>query len=314
MDPLQDLSLAVSANQAILPFAQRMETMYASVGGLKVSALRKRAHDQLYKLPKIETAHAILLDTVGVAGTKGEMKSSMLNVFSFVSLAALRGRPFFLCMKTHIERHGALAIALYTDGVVPRNKTRPDKAGSFETIRFTLTEFPHWLRCRVGLRWIPLMYQTHDAMDATGVTVSMVTARISEYVFLAERRWDMATGILFRHENEDPVSFKLRFGCMRKDERAEKACFSLKGAAGKSPCGVCNNCMGRIDYVEDAGGFVHGQAMQSSGFFLRAGPSGSTGSFVQSAGLSSILRFRIHACEAPLYAKGLGWSFRFPFS
>ena len=53
-------------------------------------------------------------------------------------------------------------IALYTDGDISRNQERPDKAGAFEAVGIRICEFPHWLRTRKGLRWIPICYQTHD--------------------------------------------------------------------------------------------------------------------------------------------------------
>ena len=107
----------------------------------------------------------------------------------------------YLCIVYHAARHpleffdytsglirhfGILTIALYTDGVVPRNKCRPDKAGSFEAVRMTLCQFPHWLRTRKGLRWIPLCYPTHDEMERAGVSVSNIVIALLKNPQLGE--------------------------------------------------------------------------------------------------------------------------------
>ncbi len=157
-----------------------------------------------------------------------------------------------------IQRHRTLTIALYTDGVVPRNQIRPDKAGSFEAVRITVCEFPHWLRTRKGLRWIPICYPKHDDMHDHGVTISNIVIALLKSWFPSGASRSFEVGIFLRHAGRsETVHLKMRFGPMPQDADAFKHVFSLKGSSGQSPCPWCSNCMFRVPYFEDDSGFAH---------------------------------------------------------
>ena len=249
---------AIDAGQAVRPFVEQLIRSNDSNDGPGERTLRKRAHDHLYKLPKTDTVHGVLLDTLEVQGSDGVLRCAMLNIFAFYSLAASMSKDFFLFMRKLIANatSGTLRFALYGDGVVPRNQQRPDKAGSFEAIRFTVLNSPQWMRSRAGLRWIPLMYPTHDKMEACGVTCTMLMASILEYIFEGSG-WNMSTGILLRHGSEEPILLQMEFAAMHEDGAALKESFSLKGSSGCSPCGICSNVMGRCGFFEDDSGFSH---------------------------------------------------------
>ena len=68
----------------------------------------------------------------------------------------------------------------FMSGLILRRGT---KVGSFEAIRITLCEFPHWLRTRKGLRLIPLCYPKHDEMEEPKVTVSNITSALLKVWF-----------------------------------------------------------------------------------------------------------------------------------
>ena len=233
------------------------ENRLAGIVDVGESTLRKRARDDLYALARTSTVYGQVNETMEIQGLKGNMKFTYLNMFAFFSHAAASSKMFFLFMKSLIARYGVLHCSLYTDGVTPRNKLRPDKAGSFEVVRFTLLEFPHWMRTRTGLRWLSVGYAMHKKMKDAGITVWRLLAMFLKTLF-RENDFNMqTTGMILRHEGEEPVFMKMEFACTPQDERALKACYCLTGASGSSPCGECDNCMGRCRYFEDDSGFAH---------------------------------------------------------
>ena len=144
------------------------------------------------------------------------------------------------------------------DGVVSRNQKRPDKAGAFEAVRITVCEFPHWLRTRKGLRWIPICYPKHDDMHDHGVTISNIVIALLKSWFPSGASKSFETGLFLRHEGRSQtVHLKMRFGPMPQDADAFKHVCSLKGSSGQSPCPWCSNCMARVPYFEDDSGFAH---------------------------------------------------------
>ena len=248
------LRLAVEAGGAIKPFVDRV--VASAVDGPASRTLRKRAFTKLYMLPNTETPYGPLMIRFEVVGTRGTMKLAMLNTFTFFVHACHISRRFFDFMSELIQRHRVLTIALYTDGVTPRNKLRPDQAGAFEAIRFTICQFPHWVHIRQGLRWIPLCYPTKDNMEECGVTLSQLVAAIL-LAWFPDDSFSWETGVVLRHEGCPPVHLRLEFGPMPQDADAFKYVYSLKGSSGRSPCPWCSNCMGRLPYFEDLSGFCH---------------------------------------------------------
>ena len=111
-----------------------------------------------------------------------------------------------------VQRHSTLTIALYTDGVVPRNQIRPDKAGSFEAVRITVCEFPHWLRTRKGLRWIPICYPKHDDMDDHKLTISNIATELLKSWFPSGASKSFENGIFLKHaDRREAVHLKMRY-------------------------------------------------------------------------------------------------------
>ena len=123
--------------------------------------------------------------------------------------------PVFNFISDLIRRCGTLAIAFYTDGVVSRNQKRPDKVGASEAIPIAICEFPHWLRTRTALRWIPICYPRNDDMEDHKVTISnTVTAMLkSWFPEDGSRSWE--NGVVFRHADH------LKLWCSLKNVEAK---------------------------------------------------------------------------------------------
>ena len=131
----------------------------------------------------------------------------------------------------------------------------------------TLCQFPHWLRTRKGLRWIPLCYHTHDEMETAEVSVFNIVIALLKFWFPAEigtHSWE--NGVLLTHEGREHVVLRMRMGPMPQDADAFKHVFSLKGSSGQSPCPWCKNCMHRLPFFEDASGFAHIKSPQHHKF------------------------------------------------
>ena len=252
------VNCATNGGQAILPFVQSIVRAHAEEGkGISESTVRKRAREQLYKLPKTHTSYGHVLQVAMVQGTTGIMNFEHMNVFAFFSLAASSSKRFFEFMVAMSKRCGVLRFALYSDGVVPRNKLRPDNAGSFEAFRMQLLDIPQWMRSRSAFRWITLGYTLHTDMEDCGVTVSTMFRAVLRVLFRPGNDFDLfATGIILRHGTESH-QVRMRFRCLPQDERAHKYALNVKGNSGCKPCAECDNCMGRCPFFEDASGFIH---------------------------------------------------------
>ena len=224
--------MSTDAGAAILPLAKHMRSRGAETSERQ---LRRHANWWLHRCDEWTTPYGNIIVDLTVEGSAGTLRVKALNTFAFCHRAARKSLRFYNFMRGLISRSGGtLTIVLYTDGVVPRNKTRPDKAGSFEAIRITLCEFPHWLRTREGLRWIPLCYPKHDETEAPKVTVSStVTA-------------DPTVGsiVMLSHQGHAPVVLQMRFEPMPQDADAFKHVFSLTGSSGQSPCPWYSKCPG----------------------------------------------------------------------
>ena len=144
-------------------------------------------------------------------------------------------------MSGFIRAFGILTIALYTDGVVPRNKCRPNKAGSFEAVQ-TGTEtalcpakstrrkggvctrpFAHGRGCDGFLYAIQHMTKWRGRKYRCGLPEE-----------IGAPSWE--NGVLLTHEGREPVVLRMRMGPMPQDADAFKHVFSLKGSSGQSPC------------------------------------------------------------------------------
>ena len=231
--------MSTDAGAAILPLAKHMRSRGAETSERQ---LRRHANWWLHRCDEWTTPYGNIIVDLTVEGSAGTLRVKALNTFAFFHRAARKSLRFYNFMRGLISRSGGtLTIALYTDGVVPRNKTRPDKAGSFEAIRITLCEFPHWLRTRKGLRWIPICYPKHDEMTTPQVTVSYL---LKLWFPQGGYSHSWENGIILSHEGCPEVVMKLRFGPMPQDADAFKHVFSLTGSSGQSPCPWCSNCPG----------------------------------------------------------------------
>ena len=74
----------IDAGQAVRPFVQQLIRSHGSDDGPGESVLRKRAFDHLYKLPKTETVHGVLLDTLEINGASWGAKLSDLESIRFL--------------------------------------------------------------------------------------------------------------------------------------------------------------------------------------------------------------------------------------
>ena len=190
-------------------------TLIPGVSGSPVLNSHQPAFQRLHRCDNWDSPYGDLIVDLPVEGSAGTLHVKPHNTLAFFYHAARCSLMFFDFMSGLILRRGT-------------------KAGSFEAIRITLCEFPHWLRTRKGLRWIPLCYPKHDETEAPKVTVSnIVTA-------------DPTVGsiVMLSHQGHAPVVLQMRFEPMPQDADAFKHVFSLTGSSGQSPCPWCSNCPG----------------------------------------------------------------------
>ena len=132
--------MSTDAGAAILPLAKHMRSRGAETSERQ---LRRHANWWLHRCDEWTTPYGNIIVDLTVEGSAGTLRVKALNTFAFVHHAARLSLMFFDFMSRLILRCGTLTTALYTDGVIPRNKTRADKAGAFEAVRITICEFPH---------------------------------------------------------------------------------------------------------------------------------------------------------------------------
>ena len=231
--------MSTDAGTAMLPLAEQLISQWEKAAS---RTLRRQAFNRLHRCDEWDSPYGAVIEDLPVVGSAGTLYVKAVNTFACFDHAARLSAYLFDYMSGLVRDFGILTIALYTDGVVPRNKTRPDKAGSFEAVRMTLCQFPHWLRTRKGLRWIPLCYPTHDEMERAKVSVSNIVIALLKFWFPAEigtHSWE--NGVLLTHEGREPVVLRMRMGPMPQDADAFKHVFSLKGSSGQSPCPWCEN-------------------------------------------------------------------------
>ena len=126
------MNMATDASVTILPLAEQMVSMGAVASN---RTLRRRAWKRLHQCDWHRGPHGRLIEDIPVVGSAGTLQVKALNIFAYFYHAATVSVKFFDFMNDLIRRCGTLTIALYTDGVKPRNQSRPDKAGAFEAVR-----------------------------------------------------------------------------------------------------------------------------------------------------------------------------------
>ena len=248
------VSLALDARKPIATFAKLIAKRHDDVDASAARRMRKRANEELYTIPNTVTPYGGIVEET----TMGTFVWMHINIFAWFWFLAAESKLFFDLMKSVVDRAqgGCIRLSLYTDEVVPRNKLRPDKGGSYQAVYFQVLDFPEWIRHRLPLKWFTFGYASVSGMIDAGVGVGQLM-RIVLRSWFARAPWNLQrTGVRLKHGN-DVVHWFARYACSPQDERAQKYGFDLKGSSGRNPCATCNNCMGRVPFFEDDSGFVH---------------------------------------------------------
>ena len=136
-------------------------------------------------------------------------------------------------------------IVLYIDETRPGNIIRPDNARAYNSIYWTLLEFPAWYRARDELGWIPFASIMTKDLQAAGTNVAEVMKVVMRIFWgPTDGDWNMEEpGMVVRHRG-NPTRLRLTFAGFLGDAKSHAEVLSLKGSSGRMPCPNCLNCLG----------------------------------------------------------------------
>ena len=95
------MSLVLDARKPVATFANLIVERHQ--GGPTARTLRKRAHEQLYELPKTATPYGHILEGTKIIGKCGELVWQHINIFAFWWHTASESKDFFDLMKSCVQ-------------------------------------------------------------------------------------------------------------------------------------------------------------------------------------------------------------------
>ena len=82
---------------------------------------------------------------------------------------------------------GCLRLCFYSDKATPRDGLRPDHAGSFEALYWTILDFPQWVRTRGVLKWFRFAYCLEQDLEDAEASISVVMKHVLKVSFKPDR-------------------------------------------------------------------------------------------------------------------------------
>ena len=123
-----------------------------------------------------------------MAGDTGEFVLEYVNPFALLYMLAAVSLHFFKLLEWCMTRAGGcLRLCFYNDKVTPRNNLRPDHAGSFEALYWTILDFPQWVRTRGVLKWFRFAYCLEQDLEDAEASISVVMKHVLKVSFKPDR-------------------------------------------------------------------------------------------------------------------------------